>query len=195
METLSKLAVSSENLDEAFASFPDGSAKVDGTASSGVLLSRNVSIPYLLRQFGGAKADPPQKNRRIPGIDNVQREVMQMSYDILGEDEERYETDVPEEADWRTRAQQLYSNEIFSRKEKLDLLDKKIAILKAQQKEEEEKGVSGEVVTITTKLLDELEAVKIAEEEASKSEALKAREKDSRGEDPKGLPSYDPSAQ
>lgn len=106
------------------------------------------------------------------------------------------------------------------------------------------------------RLLDELEAVKIAEEEASKSEALKvlcgwiffgsqvehqiapatkahsrrdlsfcfnlfspsgpptlifqlferssqnfnvwlcqAREKDSRGEDPKGLPSYDPSAQ
>ena len=30
--------------------------EVDGTAASGVLLSRNVSIPYLLRQFGGAKA-------------------------------------------------------------------------------------------------------------------------------------------
>ena len=69
----------------------------------GVLLSRNVSIPYLLRQFGGSKvgaseqtqgaplfldllgkndsslhcrqADPQQKNRRIPGIDNVKREA------------------------------------------------------------------------------------------------------------------------
>ena len=35
--------------------------QVDGTAASGVLLSRNVSIPYLLRQFGGAKAGDMQK--------------------------------------------------------------------------------------------------------------------------------------
>lgn len=88
METLSKLRVSSESLEEAFEQMPKD---FKGTASSwaphsrvahrvarGVLLSRNVSVPYLLRQFGGAKADPPQKNRRIPGIDNVQREAFQV---------------------------------------------------------------------------------------------------------------------
>lgn len=193
METLSKLAVTSENLDEAFASFPD-SAKVDGTAASGVLLSRNVSIPYLLRQFGGAKAFPPQKNRRIPGIDNVQREVMQMSYDILGEDEDRYETDVPEEANWRTRAQQLYSNEIFDREEKLILLDQKIEILRKQQKEEEERGVAVDVRFITTKLLEELEAVKLAEAEQGKRDSLQAKQKSARGNDPSGTEPYKPGS-
>eukprot|EP00439_Symbiodinium_sp_Y106_P057523 s1736_g8.t1 len=192
METLSRLVVSSENLEEAFAGFPDSQAPSGTTTSSpsGVLLSRNVSIPYLLRQFGGSKADPQQKNRRIPGIDNVKREILQMSYDILGEDEERYEAEVPEEADWRSRAQQLYGDGIFNHEQKMALLDQKIAMLKGAQKFEEQKGRAD---LITTKLIEELEAVRQAELEKSQQEELKAKQKSQRGEDPQGMPRYNPA--
>lgn len=194
METLSRLVVSSENLEEAFAAFPDSQASSSsGTTTSspsGVLLSRNVSIPYLLRQFGGSKADPQQKNRRIPGIDNVKREILQMSYDILGEDEERYEAEVPQEADWRSRAQQLYGDGIFNHEQKMALLDQKIAMLKGAQKFEEQKGRAD---LITTKLIDELEAVREAELEKSQQEELKAKQRSQRGEDPKGMPAYNPA--
>ncbi|CAE7277909.1 CAMK4, partial [Symbiodinium pilosum] len=193
METLSKLVVSSDNLEEAFATFPDGSQAAGTSASttaspSGVLLSRNVSIPYLLRQFGGSKTDPQQKNRRIPGIDNVKREILQMSYDILGEDEERYEAEVPQEADWRDRAKQLYSDSIFDHKQKMALLDSKIAMLKGLQELEKQKG---DEQVITAKLIDELEAVKLAEEEAAQDDELRVKAKEARGKDPPGLPPYD----
>ncbi|CAE7359269.1 CAMK4 [Symbiodinium sp. CCMP2456] len=194
METLSRLVVSSENLEEAFAAFPDSQAPSSSgsttSSPSGVLLSRNVSIPYLLRQFGGSKADPQQKNRRIPGIDNVKREILQMSYDILGEDEERYEAEVPQEADWRSRAQQLYGDGIFNHEQKMALLDQKIAMLKGAQKFEEQKGRAD---LITTKLIDELEAVREAELEKSQQEELKAKQQSQRGEDPQGMPAYDPA--
>ncbi|CAE8588903.1 unnamed protein product, partial [Polarella glacialis] len=202
METLSKLVVSAENFEEAFSpvlpGVQAGGSSGSGDASSGrgqvmnsgVLLSRNVSIPYLLRQLGGSKADPPQKSRRIPGIDNVQREILQMSYDILGEDEQRFDTAPAEGPGHKERAMQLYGK--FSEKEKLALLNQKIDMLKKKQALEAEKG--GFAENITTRLLDELEAVKKAVEEGSAEAELKAAAKASRGADPKGLPAYTPGA-
>ncbi|CAJ1402484.1 unnamed protein product [Effrenium voratum] len=180
---VARLVVSSENLEEAFA--PEVHMGV--TASSGVLLSRNVSIPYLLRQFGGSKTDPPQKNRRIPGIDNIQREVLQMSYEILGEDEERFES--APEASWQTRAQQLYSDSIFDREQKMALLNQKIRILQDMQ----EPAADPSQQTIRQKLIDELMIVKAAEEEKEKAQRRKELSDALRGKDPKGLDLYEMS--
>lgn len=203
METLSKLVVSADNLDEAFpapgeaaaASAASSTASSSSTAAasvpaSGVLLSRNVSIPYLLRQLGGAKEDPPQKTRRIPGVDNVHREIVQMSYEHLAEDEERFDPALAHGAGPKQRAMQLYGN--FSEDEKLALLDQKIAILERKQKLEEDKV--GHADNVTTRLLDELTAVKAVVEERRQQEELKAKERGSRGEDPKGLPPYVPGS-
>eukprot|EP00931_Biecheleriopsis_adriatica_P101173 TRINITY_DN76374_c0_g1_i1.p1 TRINITY_DN76374_c0_g1~~TRINITY_DN76374_c0_g1_i1.p1 ORF type:complete len:423 (+),score=106.61 TRINITY_DN76374_c0_g1_i1:55-1323(+) len=192
METLSKFVVSADNLDDAFPALPGsggsqassaGVAGSAGSVASGVLLSRNVSIPYLLRQLGGAKADPPQKSRRIPGIDNVQREILQMSYDILGEDEERFDPVPAQGPGPKERAMQLYGR--LSEEEKLALLGQKIQMLKRKQELEEEKN--GTADNITTRLLDELEAVEKAVKERGASEELKASTRASRGADPEGL--------
>ena len=61
MENLSKLIVSAENFEEALSQGGISSVQnADGSATgsspaSGVLLQRNVSVPFLLRQLGGAK--------------------------------------------------------------------------------------------------------------------------------------------
>merc|ERR1719210_2573067 len=121
MENLSKLIASADNLDEALA--PPGPGDGDGAGpaehgsitTSGLLLSRNVSVPFLLRQLGGAKHNPLQKSRRIPHVENVTRELQELSYDILPEDEPRFD-DLPAEGPGhRERAAQLYGS--FSRKE------------------------------------------------------------------------------
>ncbi len=46
------------------------------------------SSPHVFEHSAVVKADPPQKNRRIPGIDNVQREAgrcMRKSFSIIQE--------------------------------------------------------------------------------------------------------------
>merc|ERR1712232_107150 len=79
MENLSKVIVSADNLTELLPDGPSQSPEGVGgeAASSGALLSRNVSVPFLLRQLGGAKAPSLTKARRIPTVDNLQREILE----------------------------------------------------------------------------------------------------------------------
>lgn len=66
----------------------------DGVKPSGAdqseLFDRNVSSPFILRQFQAAQTYPKQKNRRIHDVDNVFRELKESSYDILSEDAEQF---------------------------------------------------------------------------------------------------------
>eukprot|EP00928_Gymnodinium_smaydae_P019661 TRINITY_DN17547_c6_g1_i1.p1 TRINITY_DN17547_c6_g1~~TRINITY_DN17547_c6_g1_i1.p1 ORF type:complete len:423 (-),score=111.45 TRINITY_DN17547_c6_g1_i1:400-1668(-) len=185
MENLSKLIVSAENVDEAFAA--RGGEAAASSASSGVLLSRNVSVPFLLRQLGGAKGFPKQRSHRMPHVENVAREVLESSYEFLPEDEPRF-APAPEGPTARDRAAQLYSG--FTSNEKMLLLKQKIEMLNTHIKEVEEKG--GKPDHVTVKLLDELEATKYAAEEAASQDQLRATARSARGADPPGLePAFD----
>jgi len=71
---------------------PESSKSAVPQALSGAkLFSRNVSIPFILRQTGGARDYPLHKSRRIGMVDNVEREIREASYDIYGEDEPPFE--------------------------------------------------------------------------------------------------------
>lgn len=50
------------------------------------ILDRDVSVPHILRQTGAASTYPRQKNRRITGKQNLFREVLEESYELLPED-------------------------------------------------------------------------------------------------------------
>lgn len=193
MENLSKLIVSAENFDVAFPPtegqratgqqmIADGSSSsASSAANSGVLLSRNVSVPFLLRQLGGAKGFPQQKSRRIPLVDNLQREILESSYELMAEDDPRFDPE-PAGMTARDRANQLYSG--FSKTEQLALLDQKIDMLVRKQKIDQE---TGQVDNTTTKLLDILTAAKLAYGEAETAASLKAVARDARGADPPGM--------
>eukprot|EP00929_Paragymnodinium_shiwhaense_P103940 TRINITY_DN67803_c0_g1_i1.p1 TRINITY_DN67803_c0_g1~~TRINITY_DN67803_c0_g1_i1.p1 ORF type:complete len:433 (+),score=76.57 TRINITY_DN67803_c0_g1_i1:70-1368(+) len=197
MENLSKLIVSSDNFEDVFgastsattarggapASASSRSAGPSQPAASGVLVSRNVSVPFLLRQLGGATGFPLQKTKRIPQVDNIHRELLESSYDFLPEDSPRFEP-APAGPSSADRAVQLYGG--FSEEEKMALLDTKIAMVRARLKQSEDKG---EQDLIAIKLMDELEAARVAAEESAKADALKESAKASRGVDPPGLPS------
>jgi len=197
MENMSKLIASSENWEQAIAEAPPEAFDTDtrgrnwdsvssgggSVSSSGVLLSRNVSVPFLLRQLGGAKGYPLQRSRRIPHVFNVQREVLESSYDLLPEDAPRFDPPPPEAVDERRRAAQLYG--VFTAEEKRQLLEQKISMLEKKLQIEEE---SGKVDQITIRLLDELKAARLIRyEEAEVQAAGKQAAEASRGADPKGM--------
>lgn len=198
METMAKVIASSGNYEEALALAPpeafDTEAKQLGQSlgltggsaqsSSGVLLSRNVSVPFLLRQLGGAKGLPHLKSRRIPQVFNISREILESSYDLLPEDEPRFEPAPIDGPDDKQRAAQLYS--VFSPDEKLKLLEQKIAILNEKIQAEEKVN---KVDQINIRLRDELEAVRQARLEPEVQAEGKARAAAARGSNPKGMPS------
>mmetsp|Transcript_141567 Transcript_141567/g.244773 ORF Transcript_141567/g.244773 Transcript_141567/m.244773 type:complete len:430 (+) Transcript_141567:32-1321(+) len=191
MENFSKLIVSAENIEEAVPSesaisSTDTTATADAGAlgGTGALLSRNVSVPFLLRQLGGAKAFPQQRSRRMPRVANVQREILESSYDILPEDEPRFEPAPAGGPSERERAAQLYGG--FSEKEKLELLNQKIDMLDRQRKINDSTGKQDH---ITQRLYDELMAVRLSYQEGETQAELKAASRAARGEDPTGLPS------
>lgn len=186
MDNLGKLIVNAENFSEQFgagvSTTPGAVPEAEVPSGSGVLLSRNVSVPFLLRQLGGAKAFPSQRSRRLPIVDNLQREILESSYDILGEDEHRFE---PEPSDAPTpsqRAHQLYGG--FTEEEKLALLDQKIDMLEKQQRLKDSVWKQD---NITARLLDELKAVRLSAREGETASALKAAARGARGEDPPGM--------
>lgn len=195
VENLSKLIFSAKNFDQALppASGRDGAAAAGPLAAAGALLSRNVSVPFLLRQLGGAEGHPRQKSRRIPHVDNVQREILELSYDILPEDEPRFgpaEGSLEERGlGVRERARQLYG--VFSKAEQLGLLRQKIEMLNSKKRIELEKD--GSPSPITAKLLEELESVLLATEELETQQELKSKAFAARGTDPAGMPSYRPA--
>eukprot|EP00927_Polykrikos_kofoidii_P055015 TRINITY_DN49333_c0_g1_i1.p1 TRINITY_DN49333_c0_g1~~TRINITY_DN49333_c0_g1_i1.p1 ORF type:complete len:464 (+),score=69.41 TRINITY_DN49333_c0_g1_i1:90-1394(+) len=209
IENLSKLIVSAENFDHVFGGEGGGGSSVaadslstpsgrrvgnrssgiggrDGLSdlvASGALLSRNVSVPFLLRQLGGAKGFPQQKTRRIPIVDNIHRDVMESSYDLMPEDEPRFEPPAPGPSA-RERASLLYSG--FTSEEKMALLEQKLAAIETHIENIESKG--GKPDHITLKLRDELRSAKMAPEAKASQELQKQKGLESRGRDPAGLP-------
>jgi len=204
MENLSKMIISADNFDEVWRGVSPGqggSASIEassnsqsspGAASStssaasasSALLSRNVSVPFLLRQLGGAKGFPQQKSRRIPMVDNVQRDILESSYDILPEDAPRFQSPDGDDLGGRSmtpareRAKQLYG--VFSEEEKMKLLEQKIEMLRKKIQLNEDKGQPD---NITMRLLDELEAAKLAAREGPTVAQMKARARGARGMD------------
>lgn len=201
MENFSKLVINAENLQAALSTEPGaeaagrvpqiaapvgGAEATPATSNSGALLSRNVSVPFLLRQLGGAKAVPSQRSRRLPIVDNVQREILESSYEILGEDEERFEPAAPDAPSARERANQLYGG--FTEEEKMELLDQKIEMLRRQRDLNDK---TFKLDNITQRLLDELTAVQLSVKEGVTAKNLKALARGARGEDPPGLDALD----
>merc|ERR1719460_1044151 len=138
MENLSKIAINADNLQDALGTDLAGAGTTVGATNSGVLLSRNVSVPFLLRQLGGAKSFPSQRSRRLPIVDNVQRDILESSYDILPEDEPRFDPAPADGLSPRERANQLYGG--FSEEEKLALLEQKLDMLRRQRQLNDESG-------------------------------------------------------
>ena len=143
-----------------------GSTITDKSPSSGG--SRNVSVPFLTRQLGGAVDLPKQKNRRIHKVDNVYRNVLEESFDLHAEHEEDFldspkidsDTLIPVEENGlspQQRAELYYTN--FSPDEKLELIEQKIHMLQERQMMEEAKGSSD---PLTAQLMDLLAAAKAA---------------------------------
>jgi len=200
VENLSKLIVSAENFEEVLP--PPGGAAAAGAAAApraapggsvgaiptatGVLLSRNVSVPFLLRQLGGATGHPKQKSRRMPHVDNVQRELQELSYDVLPEDEPRFAPEPSRGPGHRERAAQLYGS--FSQEEKNALLEQKISMLQRKIEDDDRKGQP--VDRVAQRLLDELSATRMAKNEGEEQRIRKAAARAARGEDPPGLPTW-----
>mmetsp|Transcript_11028 Transcript_11028/g.24277 ORF Transcript_11028/g.24277 Transcript_11028/m.24277 type:complete len:406 (+) Transcript_11028:98-1315(+) len=188
-ETLSKLVASSENLEDALKIMPPSLFETSTTSrtapsSTGVLLSRNVSIPFLLRQLGGAKGFPQQKSRRIPQVDNIHREIMESSYGLMPEDEPRFETAPMRGPTDQERAMQLYGDSIYTDEQRTAMLESKLEQVERMityEKNDDKKQV-------LQKLRDSLEAAKTADA-STRTEAMgKGTARQQRGEDPSGLP-------
>lgn len=188
MDNLGKLIVNAENFASQYGTgvsdAPGVAPDVKKPSESGALLSRNVSVPFLMRQLGGAKAFPQQRSRRLPIVDNVQREILESSYDILAEDEHRFEPEPIDAPTASQRAHQLYGG--FTEDEKLALLEQKIEMLQKQLQLNDE---SGKRDNITARLLDELKAVQLSAREAEVAPKLKAAARGARGDDPPGMES------
>lgn len=189
LDSLSKLTVTADNFEKAFSQSTKELALADqmdtttGISDSGVLLSRNVSVPFLLRQLGGAKSFPRQKSRRIHLVDNPHREALEMSYDILPEDEPRFDPEPAGVPSAQEHAKMLYSG--FTHEEKIALLDQKIAMIKEKIKLSDATNQHDQVAV---RLLDELESARLAAGEPARVETFKATARAARGDDPKGMP-------
>ena len=149
--------------------------KTTPTTSDSLLLNRNVSVPFLTRQLGGAVDLPKQKNRRIHKVDNVYREVLEKSYDVHPELESDY-ADEPNDdlvpvagLSPQQRAELYYTN--FSPDEMLELIEQKIHMLQERQMAEEAKGSSD---PLTAQLMDLLAAAKAAHLEADQVAKMQA---------------------
>ncbi len=158
------------------------SADVEGTkgpTTSGGVLDRNVSAPFLVRQLGGAMDLPKQKNRRIHKVENVHRELLESSYELHGEHEDDYE-DMSSGVDQKLipvdqvglspqeRAELYYTN--FTPDEKLELIEQKIHMLQERLIAEETKG---SIDPLTAQLMDLLAAAKAAHLEQEQENRMK----------------------
>ncbi|KAF4665805.1 hypothetical protein FOZ61_010486 [Perkinsus olseni] len=144
------------------------------------LLNRDVNTELLLRQIGGAAEFPRNRNRRIHPTANVFREAMELSYDVLPEDDdlEAVDDEAADEPDAlgltralsnQQRADLYYGN--LTGEEKLEIIENKISMLQEKQKREEEAKGSADI--LTTKMLDLLTAAKVAYLEAATVNQMK----------------------
>ena len=158
--------ISGKNLDEVIPD-PETSESIreKGPSTTGSqFLDRNVSVPFLTRQLGGAVDLPKRKNLRIHKVDNMYREILEKSYDLHGElesdhfpDDSTTELFPTEGLSPQQRAELYYVN--FSPDEKLELIEQKIHMLQERQMAEEIKGSSD---PLTAQLMDLLAAAKAA---------------------------------
>ena len=139
--------------------------------------TRNVSVPFLVRQLGGAIDLPKQKNRRIPKVDNPYREVLEASYEIHAEHAPMDNTDdaglIPVDTTGlspQQRAELYYTH--FSPDEKLELIEHKIQMLQQRQLAEEAKG---SIDPLTAQLMDLLAAAKAAHLDGEQIEKMKSQ--------------------
>ena len=138
------------------------------STSDGRVLTRNVSVPFLTRQLGGAVDLPKQMNRRIHKVDNVFRDVLESSYDLHPEHSDDYPSAVGQnELTPQQRAELYYVN--FSPEEKLELIEQKIHMLQERQMAEEMRGSSD---PLTGQLMDLLAAAKVAHLEKEQVEKM-----------------------
>merc|ERR1711957_439642 len=92
--------------------------------------------------------------------DNVQREILESSYDILPEDEPRFEEPAEDGLSPRDRAHQLYGG--FSDEEKTALLEQKLDMLRRQRQLNDD---SGKRDVLTQRLYDMLSSVQLSKTE------------------------------
>ncbi|EER06938.1 conserved hypothetical protein [Perkinsus marinus ATCC 50983] len=147
------------------------------------LLNRDVNTELLLRQVGGAAEFPRNRNRRIHPTSNVFREAMELSYDVLPEDDDLEDVDDGDDDEVdkpdalgltralsnQQRADLYYGN--LTGDEKLEIIEHKIGMLQEKQKREEEAKGSADI--LTTKMLDLLTAAKVAYLEAQTVNEMK----------------------
>ncbi|EEQ98407.1 conserved hypothetical protein [Perkinsus marinus ATCC 50983] len=147
------------------------------------LLNRDVNTELLLRQVGGAAEFPRNRNRRIHPTSNVFREAMELSYDVLPEDDDLEDVDGGDDDEVdkpdalgltralsnQQRADLYYGN--LTGDEKLEIIEHKIGMLQEKQKREEEAKGSADI--LTTKMLDLLTAAKVAYLEAQTVNEMK----------------------
>lgn len=173
METLSKMIVTAENLEAGFEPAPGKDKNERSLGGPAAVEERNVSIPLLLRQLGGAKSFAPTKSRRVPFVENVEREILEASYDILEEDAPRYESIPSDEVTPQEQAQLAYSG--FSDEEKIRLLNEKISMIKAHMENMEDFSTrDGMKDALTSQLYDELDATRLAFEESEREKEHRA---------------------
>jgi len=139
--------------------------------SGAKLFSRNVSIPFILRQMGCATTYPQQKNRRVRFVDNVERELRESSYAVLGEDEPQFSSASDSSnaqkkgMDPWERAQIEYSTENFTEDEKRRMLDDKIEMLKELKEKVNIESQQGKTDETVMHMIDNLETQLLATKE------------------------------
>jgi len=105
-------------------------------------------------------------------VDNVEREIREASYDIYGEDEPPLEQpDVPHGVDPKERAKLEYEN--FSEKEKIEMLERKLAMLQELEKNQKLKEEAGVHDAALSHLLESLKASLLATQESEIQRSLK----------------------
>eukprot|EP00397_Hematodinium_sp_SG-2012_P052577 GEMP01062230.1.p1 GENE.GEMP01062230.1~~GEMP01062230.1.p1 ORF type:complete len:405 (+),score=123.16 GEMP01062230.1:42-1256(+) len=156
--------ITRENLDIDLPNVESNKSAMPEPLSGAKLFSRNVSVPFILRQMGCAKEYPTQKNRRIGMVDNVEREIREASYEYLGEDDPQFEQpDLPRGVDPKERAKLEYEN--FTEKEKMQMIEKKIAMLQELQKSQKLKEEVGVHDVVLSQLVDSLQSSLLAAQE------------------------------
>ncbi len=177
IQDMSEDMITGKNMDEKLGVEDVVTDKNSPSTSDDKMLNRNVSVPFLTRQLGGAVDLPKQKNRRLHRVDNPYREVLEQSYDLypehaddFGMNERGDDLLTPEQVGGLTpqqRAELYYVN--FSPDEKLELIEQKIHMLQERQMAEEARGSSD---PLTAQLMDLLAAAKAAHLEKEQVEKL-----------------------
>uniref|UniRef100_A0A0G4H6B0 Uncharacterized protein n=1 Tax=Chromera velia CCMP2878 TaxID=1169474 RepID=A0A0G4H6B0_9ALVE len=140
-----------------------GEVREGGRKSSqtdGELFDRNVSVPDILRQLG--KGDPPERSssKRPKRVRNVMRELVEESFELLGEDEPQFEEAPPPGGSLTSRQRAHLAYHSFSEDENLRLIEEKIDMLKGKMDTDNTLRANQNI--LHGQLLEQLEAARVA---------------------------------